>query len=251
MEREKRAVSNDMLWVVKLWSCETTLYWQILFLWGQPGKPKIDMIIFFHCPVHIFVASVSLGVNSTPGCFNCIKHTHLSSIILFKYKRNNVWTCTCTTLLLCWNCSYEMTSTALQPSDLTKAKWSDATSCNGVKQVVSLLFPTYSHIVKFHMKFLLKKRKDLLQQMLPKNKHSGKQLYLSCCTCPVRISHGGFQSRFTIENRMVSFFHVASMTSSFSVLSPQAKEEESEAILATASKRFSAKFPLPQESEKI
>lgn len=87
--------------------------------------------------------------------------------------------------------------------------------------------------------------------MLPKNKHSGKQLYLSCCTCPVRISHGGFQSRFTIENRMVSFFHVASMTSSFSVLSPQAKEEESEAILATASKRFTAKFHLPQESEKI
>ena len=85
---------------------------------------------------------------------------------------------------------------------------------------------------------LLKKKEeeDLLQQMLPKNKHSGKQMYLSCCSCRVRISHGGFQSRFPIENRMVSFFHVASMTSSYSVLSPQAKEEESEAILATARK---------------
>ena len=131
-----------------------------------------------------------------------------------------------------------MTSIALQPSELTKAKWSDATSCNGVKQVVPLLFPTYSHIVKFRMKSLKKKKKeeDLLQQMLPKNKHSGKQMYLSCCSCRVRISHGGFQSRFPIENRMVSFFHVASMTSSYSVLSPQAKEEESEAILATARK---------------
>lgn len=101
MEREKRAVSNDMLWVVKLWSCETTLYWQILFLWGQPGKPKIDMIIFFHCPVHIFVASVSLGVNSTPGCFNCIKHTRIyqalsclnTSAIMYEHAHAQLYYC--------------------------------------------------------------------------------------------------------------------------------------------------------------
>lgn len=41
-------------------------------IWKQLGKPKTDMIIFCHDPVHIFLASVFLGVNLTPGCVKYI-----------------------------------------------------------------------------------------------------------------------------------------------------------------------------------
>lgn len=41
-------------------------------MWGQPGK--LTWLYFFHCPAHVVVASVFLGVHSTPGCYEVMKY---------------------------------------------------------------------------------------------------------------------------------------------------------------------------------
>lgn len=130
-----------------------------------------------------------------------------------------------------WICFYETTST----TPLTRAKWNDATSCNGAEQVTSLLASIHSH--EFHTPFL-DLNKHLLQEM-QKYKHS-KKIWLAWFD--MSHQHSSISLRVSRREQDVRFFHVANMIFSFPLHPLRLKNSQRHSLLQLAKSNF--KIPI-------